>query len=127
MESFERAIVDAIANQFFESKPSHTDPSTGQVYFNQAPAWNLASQLFRNNETKIMEKVIERLDIDALATKVSEQVIIKLTEKEGVWGHRNDVPQFRNDLRAAVIDKLAEAEADAIRERMSQEGTDEPS
>lgn len=117
--SFEDAIVNAIAGQFFESKPSYTDPN-GSMSWAPAPAMNVANALYERNKEAILEACAAALDIDALAEKMAAKVMADLTERPSSYGtwHNSAAKAIQDAVRAAVVEKLATAAAEQVRASM---------
>lgn len=116
---FEEAIVAGIVEQFFQSRPGSTD-QYGTVTWTPPPALNMALHLFDKRKDEILAAVSANLDVDTLAAKIAQRVADDLEPKPHWMGDRGS--GLRDAIRAAVIDKIAQAQADQIRAEM--EATD---
>jgi hypothetical protein len=108
---FEQAIVDTIVREFFKANPGGND-STGNLYYLNSPATSVALALFEKRKDDILAAVTKELDVDALAKSISAKIVTGLTDRGWLGSYQGD--QFTNDLRKAVIDKVAASQAEAL-------------
>jgi hypothetical protein len=112
---FEQAIIDAIVREFFKVNPGG-NVSNGNLYYINSPATSVALALFEKRKDDILAAVTKELDVDALAKSISAKIVTGLTDRGWLGSYQGD--QFTNDLRKAVIDKVAATQAQALMESL---------
>ena len=118
---FEQAITEGIVKQFFAPQPYSYQDSTGQYVYGMTvpPSGAIVTQLFQANQAKILQAVIDSMDIDALGTAVADKVVTALgTEpKKNSW-NRTEADklgeQMRKEIHERVVSIVAQRQADRI-------------
>lgn len=111
MPSFEEAIIAGVVAEFFnDSRPTQMD-GNGNTYFQQGQASSLAARLFKEHEQAIYDAVSKKFDLDALAEQIAKLVLRRENDNWGSWGGRYSGKDFQKELRAKVIEKVADAQA----------------
>lgn len=122
MKSMENLVEEAIVARFFEPSMSFQlqqtiDPSTGQIRSENmpvllpAPMTTVAEAIYSQARTQIIQKVIERLDVDAIvaewSSQIAKDVVAKLQEMPASW-HSNPSKTEREKMMDKVYDNVAE-------------------
>lgn len=119
-------MISACVSQFFEPRMSGIDPDGRPIYTTNYS--NLIVQrIFEANKEKLFGAVVDKLDLNAIATAIAVQVSADLVmdPPSDRWSTRSEAQKiaasFRKEIRDIVIDKLAEAEAARMRAALSEE------
>lgn len=120
--NFEESIQKAIADQFFNTQVVNYIDGIGNTYYHPAPALNMVQTLFSNNKQAILDAVQEKLDIEKLSEQISKDLLDNIANSfkneyaTNSWQRDTRGDNFRKELKAAVIEKVAQAQADKLME-----------
>jgi hypothetical protein len=110
--SIEDKLLEAVVNQFFESKPAGTD-TNGNVIFQESHVANVARQFFASHREELYEKITARLTIDAIAEKAAQIVLSELEKKtDSYWSY-----DASNGIKASLSKAVRNILADKIAAR----------
>lgn len=128
MSTFEDALLKSITDQFFTSHLSSTQQDgNGNIttYYTPNPALRLAQQLFDSKKEIIMAMVMEKLDLDLIAYKLSKSVTEALTTDAPAqtWGH-DPHRALRDQIQKAIIEKVASDMAEEVKRKMTETNTE---
>jgi hypothetical protein len=111
MDKFEKAIVDAIVQQFFVGIEYRTDYGTQR---SEPAATKLASQLLQKNLDEIVKALSHKIDLDKLAVDIAEGLADHLTST--FWGADAD----SKELREKVFTRYADIKAKQMIEQEAE-------
>lgn len=121
LPELEEVICDAIVRRFFEPiVSSYTMQPSGmwdngvqqmapQPIYREAPLAAVTRQMYADNVRDLASKIWERLDVDALAGNIAEQMAAKLFEgRPTKWDGYGSEPAEVAALKAEVNKRLAD-------------------
>jgi hypothetical protein len=113
MDKFEKAIVDAIVQQFFVGIEYRTDYGTQR---SEPAATKLASQLLQQNLDEIVKALSKKIDLEKLAVDIAAGLADHLSDS--FWNANDD----RKKLREKVISRFADIKANQMIEQEKEKG-----
>lgn len=124
-DAFLDQIMRAIVTQFFES-PEIRVPMEGGAYIppRSTPAQVVTARLLSDKQGELLDKIMEKIDLDIVAEGVAKAVLAVLTKPEPTtsYSYRQDAGvQARKNLKERVDNRLVELLAADLFAKMKQE------
>lgn len=108
-DAFVDQIMRAIVNQFFENPQIITDGTNGYIPQRSTPSQVVASRLLGEKQGELIDKIMERIDLDVFANQVAEKAIAILLAPNSTGWMRRDVNDVRRDeIKKRVDSRLVE-------------------
>lgn len=121
LPGFDKAIVDAIVQRFFEPVTNFvpmtyidgtgTQRTQWDAHQSKAPLQQIAEQMFTANKKEIMDAILARISIEdiveAVAPKITDEFIAKFTEQKRSGYYTNPTESDRKILLERVWNVIA--------------------
>ncbi len=118
-DPFVDQIMRSIVNQFFENPQIIVTDGSPYVQSRSTPSQVVAGRLLVEKQGELIDKIMERIDLDDFAEKVAQKVITVLTAPEARYGGFNDPDQNRRaEIKKKVDGRLVELMAQRMFNKM---------